>query len=353
MKTNTIKPNLLKTLSYLILSCSMLLVSACSKKEHVAATHQVNVVGEPLETLTFSYLGSPGTVSPIELAEDLGYLAPVKLNYVGISTGGPQGLQAVLSGDVDISSTSFVGAVVNVVASNAPVVAVVAGYGSPPDDNKGYYVLANSPIKTPRDLIGKKVAVNILGAQAEFMMKEWLKRGGLTADEIKQVTLVVVPPGSGEQALRQGHVDVAALTGPAIDRGGVRLLYQDWAMFGDKTLGAYAMSKRYLAQNPHTAKHVVTGIARAFEWANHHSREEVIARFEQIVKKRQRPENTDALKYWYGWGVADGGKLTNEDFQVWIDWLVKDGQLKPDQVKASQVYSNDYNAYDALKQKVQ
>ncbi len=327
----------------------LVILSACTKRDQRPATGEVNVLGEPLETLSFNYLGSPGIVTPLELAEDLGYLAPVKLNYVGIATGGPQGLQAALSGDTDISSTSFVGSMVSMTASNAPVVAVSAAYGSPPDDNKGYYVLQNSLIKTQRDLIGKKVAVNILGAQAEFMLKEWLKRGGLTSAEIQQVTLVVVPPGSGEQALRQGHVDVASLTGPAIDRGGVRILYRDWEMFGDKTLGGYGMSKRYLDRNPNTATHIVTGIGRAFAWANEHPREEVIERFEAIVKKRQRPENSDALQYWYGWGVADGGKLKDEDFQVWIDWLVKDGQLKEGQVKPQQVYTNQYNAYDTVK----
>lgn len=334
-----------KTLSLLILSCLMVLLASCAKKEAANPTGATNALGEPLETLAFKYLGSPGTVTPLELAEDLGYLAPVKLDYVGISTGGPQGIQAALSGDVDISSASFVGAVVNVVSSKAPIVAVTAAYGSPRDDNKGYYVLEGSPIKTQRDLIGKKIAVNILGAQAEFMLKEWLKRGGLSTNEINQVTLVVVPPGSGEQALRQGHVDVAALTGPAIDRGGVRILYRDWEMFGDKTLGAYVMSTRYLKQNPHTARHVVTGIGKAFEWANQHSREEVIARFESIVNKRKRTENTDALKYFFGWGVKDAGRLKDEDFQTWIDWLVRDGQLKAGQLTAKTVYTNDYNLY--------
>lgn len=341
--------NIVKVIQTLILIGISIFLLACSKKDPHAANGELNVVGKPLETLSFNYMEAAGVVGPIALAEDLGYLAPVKANYVGIATGGPQGIQAALSGDVDISSSSFVGAIVNVVASKAPMVAVVAAYGSPPDDNKGYYVLENSPITQPRDLIGKKVAVNILGAQAEVMLKEWLKRGGLTAEEIKQVTLVVIPPGSGEQALRQGHVQVAALTGPAIERGGVRVLYRDWEMFGDKTLGAYAMSKRYLEKNPNTATHIVTAIGRAFEWANAHPREEVIARFEKIIEKRGRMENTDALQYFYGWGVADGGKLKEEDFKLWIDWLEKDGQLKPGQIKADHVYTNQYNAYDQIK----
>ena len=38
----------------------------------------------------------------------------------------------------------------------------------------------DSPIKTARDLIGKKIAVNTLGAHLEFMLREYLARNGLT-----------------------------------------------------------------------------------------------------------------------------------------------------------------------------
>lgn len=195
---------------------ALLSLSACGPSTHEATTHP-----EGLESLKFRYLGSPGSVTLIELAEDLGYLAPVKLDYVGLSTGGPQGIQAVLTGDADISSPAFNGAVVKVVASGAPVTAVIASYGAVKDTLTGYYVLDDSPIRTARDLIGRKVAVNTLGAQLEFMLNEFLRRGELTETEIKQVTLVVVPPGSSEQTLRQQQVDVASLTGQATERSGV------------------------------------------------------------------------------------------------------------------------------------
>lgn len=330
----------LKLAQALLVSSSVLLSTGCGSSDSAKST---SAAAGALESLQFRYLGSPGAVTLIELAEDLGYLAPVKLDYVGMSTGGPQGIQTVLTGDADISSPAFTGAVIKVVASKAPVTAVIAAYGTLKDTVNGYYVLQDSPIKTARDLIGKKVAVNTMGAQAEFMLVEYLRRGGLSPAEIKQVTLVVVPPGSGEQTLRQKNVDVAPLGGPATERGGIRMLFNEYDMFGALTAGAYVMSTRYIAQHPNTTRHVLAGIAKAIEWCKTTPKDQVIARFQKIMRARGRNENPDALKYWTGWGIeAQNGHFNDQDYQIWIDWLIKDGQLKPNQIDLSRVYTNAY-----------
>ncbi|SJZ31146.1 hypothetical protein SAMN02745126_00138 [Enhydrobacter aerosaccus] len=51
-----------------------------------------------------------------ELAGDLGYLDRLKLKYVGDSTGGPQSLQAVATGDADFGS-AFNGSLLNLRAA--------------------------------------------------------------------------------------------------------------------------------------------------------------------------------------------------------------------------------------------
>ncbi|EIG61398.1 hypothetical protein [Bradyrhizobium sp. WSM1253] len=56
----------------------------------------------PLEKTEIRYQGSAGQVTFIELAEDLGYVAPLKLKWVGNTISGPQDIQAVVTGDIDI-----------------------------------------------------------------------------------------------------------------------------------------------------------------------------------------------------------------------------------------------------------
>jgi ABC-type nitrate/sulfonate/bicarbonate transport system substrate-binding protein len=306
-------------------------------------------LAEPLEKTEIRYQGWASQVTFPELAEDLGYLAPLKLKWVGNTISGPQDIQTVVTGDTDIGG-AFYGAVIKLIAAKAPIKAVIGYYGS--DDNtwQGFFVRDDSPIKTARDLIGKKVAVNTLGAHLEFVLREYLARGGLTPEEARQVTLVVVPPVTGEQALRQGQVEVTTLAGvlrdKALERGGIRKLFSDKDLFGNFTGGPYVLRDKFIKDNPNTARKLIEGTAKAIEWARTTPPEQVRARFEKIIAERKRNEDASSIKYWKSTGVAgQGGLITDNELQIWIDWLVKDGTLKPGQLKAADLYTNALNPY--------
>jgi ABC-type nitrate/sulfonate/bicarbonate transport system substrate-binding protein len=304
---------------------------------------------EPLEQTEIRYQGWAGQVTFPELADDLGYLAPLELKWVGNTISGPQDIQTVVTGDTDIGG-AFYGAIIKLIAAKAPIKAVVGYYGSDADTYNGYYVKEDSPIKTARDLIGKKVAVNTLGAHLEFVLREYLARSGLNTAEAKQVTLVAVPPVTGEQAIRQGQVDVTTLNGvlrdKALERGGIRKLFADTDLFGNFTGGAYVLRNKFARDNPNTSRKLVEGISQAIAWAQTSPPEEVRARFEKIIAERKRNEDASPIKYWRSTGVAtQGGLITDPELQVWIDWLVKDGLLKPDQFKPSDIYTNEFNYY--------
>lgn len=332
----------MKYVYQILLSAVLLAVLTSCNKNEKPKTDNPN----GLEISEVRYMGSPGTVILLELAEELGFLTPLKTNYIGIATGGPQGIQTVLTGDVEISSESFNGAIAKSIDSGAPIKAVIAAYGNLEQPRYAYYVLNDSEIKTPRDLIGKKIAVNSLGAQMEFVVTEYLLRAGLTKDEIKQVTFVVVPISSSEQVLRQKQVDVAPLFDLALERGGVRQLFKDYDLYGGITVGSYVMSDKFLKEKPNAAKHIVGAIAKTIEWTRERPNSEVIAKMQEIVKKRNRNENDGNLKYWHGWGIAGkGGLMSDDEFQRWIDWLVKDGQLSAGQIKPSDLYTNSLNPY--------
>jgi ABC-type nitrate/sulfonate/bicarbonate transport system substrate-binding protein len=324
---------------------------SCRRSEPSQATHRA---GEP-ERLVLRYETQVGAVSPAEIAEDLGYLAPVRLEHVGMSTGGPHSLRAVLTGDVDFGA-SFNGAIIKVVASWAPLKAVVASYGSDAQSWLGHYVLDDSPIKSARDLLGKHVAMNTVGTHMEFVLREYLHRQGISPDDAKQVTLVAVPPVSTEQLLRQRQVEVAALSSVFKDRalakGGLRLLFSESELLGEFTAGAYFMLNAFLRDHPATARKFATGVGKAIEWLRTAPRAEVVARMEAILSRRH--EDTSAVQYWKSVGVpARSGVLRDSDQQVWIDWLVREGQLTPGQIAPRDVYTNEYNDAAAVTAHVQ
>jgi ABC-type nitrate/sulfonate/bicarbonate transport system substrate-binding protein len=305
---------------------------------------------EPLlEKTEIRYQGWAGQVTFTELADDLGYLAPLKLKWVGNTISGPQDIQTVVTGDTDIGG-AFYGAILKLIAAKAPIKAVIGYYGSDANTYQGYFVKDDSPIKTARDLIGKKVAVNTLGAHLEFVLREYLARNGLSASEARQVTLVAIPPVTGEQVLRQGQVEVSTLSGvlrdKALERGGIHSLFNDTDLFGQFTGGAYVLRDKFIKDNPNASRKLVEGISRAIQWAQTTPPEEVRARFEKIVAERKRNEDASPIKYWKSTGVASkGGLISDGEIQIWIDWLVKDGLFKPGQLKALDTYTNEFNYF--------
>jgi ABC-type nitrate/sulfonate/bicarbonate transport system substrate-binding protein len=303
-----------------------------------------------LEQAELRHQGSVGFVTFPELAEDLGYLAPLKLNFVGTTISGPQDIQAVVTGDTDFG-VAFNGAIIKLMAAKAPIRAVVAAYGTDEGTWSGFYVRENSPIHSARDLIGKKVSMNTLGAHFEFVLRDYLARSGLTADEAKQVTLVVVPPVSAEQTLRGGQVDVAVLStvlrDKALDRGGLRLLFSDFQLYGGFNAGSYVFKNKFIEANPKTVARFVEGVAKAIEWARSTPRDQVVARFEAILRKRGRGEDPTAIRYWRSPGiVTPGGAIRDRDFDVWLDWLAKAGEPRP-AGPTSALSTNAFNPFAA------
>ncbi|WP_447035114.1 ABC transporter substrate-binding protein [Streptomyces sp. DSM 118878] len=301
-------------------------------------------------TKTLRYQGWAGQVTLPELAADLGLLADVKLKWVGNTISGPQDIQSAATGQTDFGG-AFNGAVVKLAANNAPIKAVISYYGADRDAYNGFYVLEDSPIRSPRDLIGKKVGMNTLGAHSEAMLDIYLKRGGLPREDRDKVEPLVVPPVNTEQSLRQKQIEVAVLGGVLRDKalaaGGIRPLFTDYELLGAFSAGTFVMTDRFLEQNPDTARTFVTGVGRAIEWSRSTPREKVIARMTKIMEKRGRNEDTAPLKYWKSYGVAEkGGLITGKELQLWIDWLAERGDIDKGQVTRADLYTNTYNAAD-------
>ncbi len=296
------------------------------------------------------YQGSVGQVTPPELAADLGYLGPITLKWIGNTISGPQDIQAATTGDTDFGG-AFNGAIIKLIAAGAPIKSVISYYGADKDSYIGYFVPESSPISSARDLIGKKIGVNTLGAHLEAVLDAYLKKQGLSAEEIKKVVPTVVPPVNTEQSLRAGQIDVAALGGilrdKALERGGLRQLFSDYELFGTFSAGSLVLRNDFIKKNPTTTKQFVEGVAKALEWAKTTPRAEVIARFEQIIDKRGRQEDKSAIKFWKSYGVAgQGGRIQDAEFSRWIDFLRERGELKKD-VALTDLFTNEFSPFRA------
>ncbi|MFJ3513774.1 MULTISPECIES: ABC transporter substrate-binding protein [unclassified Streptomyces] len=305
--------------------------------------------GSGAQIKTLKYQGSAGAVTLPELAADLGYLEDLKLEWVGNTISGPQDIQSAATGQTHFGG-AFNGAIVKLASSKAPIKAVISYYGVDEASFSGYYVLEDSPIRSARDLLGKKIGMNTLGAHSQAVLDIYLSRNGLAKADSSKVESLVVPPVNTDQVLRQKQIDVGVLGGilrdKAVAAGGIRPLFSDFDLLGKFSAGSYIMTERFIKQNPDTARTFVTGVAKAIEWARTTPREEVIARQTEIVKKRGRNEDASTLQYWRSYGVAEqGGRIEDKEFQLWLDWLGERGDIKPGQLKPADLYTNEFNGF--------
>jgi ABC-type nitrate/sulfonate/bicarbonate transport system substrate-binding protein len=296
------------------------------------------------------YQGWTDQVTLPELAQDLGYFKnKVKLDWVGNTASGPQDIQSAATGQTDFGG-AFSGAVAKLEVAGAPIKAVINYYGY---DNKtftGYYVLNNSPIRSARDLIGKKVGVNTLGGQNEADIHDYLRRQGLSEADVKKVQLVELPPPNIEDALRHDQIDVAALGGQfqqhAVAIGGVRAIFTDSGAFGPFNGGQYVFRNDFIKSNPDAVRTFVSGVAKAIEWERDTPRAKVIAEMTKIIDARHRAnEDTSTLKYWLSVGIpSKGGVMSDKDFTRWDSWMKDTGALNGS-LDAHSLYTNEFNPY--------
>ncbi|SDA59315.1 ABC transporter substrate-binding protein [Sinorhizobium sp. NFACC03] len=285
------------------------------------------------------YLASQGGLSAHELAQELGYFegTGITIENIGYATGGPASLIALASGDVEIGGAAT-SAVLNSIISGNDFVAAYPSNGINDEVQSIFYVLEDSPIKGIKDIAGKSIAVNTLGAHLDYTIREALHSVGLPTDAANQV---VVPGPQLEQVLRSGQVDISAFgywqttfEGAARKKGGLRAIFDDTDVLGEIAGGFVVLRRDFIKEHPEAAKTFVLQSARALDYAREHPEEtkEILAKALQA-----RGENPDIAQYFRGYGVRAGGLPVERDLQFWIDVLVREGKLKEGQLTPKDV----------------
>lgn len=297
------------------------------------------VFAQSPEPVTLRFLASAGGLSAHELAQELGFFdgTGITIKNVGYASGGPESLFALASGNVDIGSAAT-SAVINSIAGGNDFVAAYPSNGINDQVQSIFYVLNDSPIRSIKDIAGKTIAVNTLGAHLDYTIREALHSVGLPENAAK---LVVVPGPQLEQVLRSGQVDVSAFgywqttfEGAARAKGGLRKVFDDTDVLGDIAGGFVVLRRDWVNKHPDTARLFVAKSAQALDYAREHPEEtkKVLARALQ-----QRGENPETAQYFAGYGVRPGGRAVEHDLQFWIDVLQREGKLAKGQLKAADI----------------
>lgn len=275
---------------------------------------------------------------PVYIADELGFFKDegIKVEFTGALPGADV-VTSVATGSNDFAGTHASWITVGI-AKGYKVKAVAAGWASTFENpSSAWLVLKDSPIKTPKDLVGKKVA---LSSPRIYTWLELLNRYGIPQDKVEPV---VLPLDKQEQALRQGQVDAISVLNPfltkALKGGGIRILATTPDVVGEeKGWPQQFVNTDFLKKNPEIVKGFVKALARATDWARENPEESG-----KIFAKRldAPPEYADL----YPAAYPKHALIDKADAQLWLDLAIKYGDVKEGQIKLSDIYTNEFNPY--------
>lgn len=328
-----------------VIGVAGILAERTSQEKAPAAEDTANQ--ETLETVTFGFtIGRPESVNIAEIANELGYFKGIKVKVVDTSANPSDVLAAVSSGQVDFAHLQYA-TIVRAIGKGAKIKSIGTAHGASSTVNYAAFVLADSPIKSAKDLKGKKIGGSVIpGTTTYFGFVEYLKKEGLS---IKDVDIVNIPPGQEEQVLKSRQVDVVGIwddyrIAALKDGNDVRVLFTVYDVLpkGVHHCGI-AVSDSFLKEKPEAARRFMEGFAKAADWSRENPNASIELQAKIAGKKGGDPNLV--LKYKHPEDIRDHALVEDIDIQYFIDKYVESGELKEGQIKPADVYTNEFNPY--------
>jgi NitT/TauT family transport system substrate-binding protein len=179
-------------------------------------------------------------------------------------------IEAMGAGELEVGISNVV-STVTAHARGIPVVSFTGGAMETPErTTRGLMVLADSPIKTPADLVGKRVAVNGLRNIEHVKLRQYLELHKVPIDKVE---VVEAPFPQMEGVLRNGSVAAAMANEPflaiALKHGSVRILGRPYTETSPRTfVSSYVAMRPWLDGNTDAARKFAQAIAEATAFVN-------------------------------------------------------------------------------------
>jgi NitT/TauT family transport system substrate-binding protein len=202
------------------------------------------------------------------------------LEVTGLNNSGAV-VAALGGGSIDLGIGDLI-AGVKAIEAGVPI-QLIAGSGMYVSNENSVVVAAlkDSPLRGPRDLIGKVVAVPTLVGLSTVSFFGWLSQNGVDRTLVKFVEL---PQGTVVAALQRGTIDAAMLGEPFItpNRGDIRDIGHPLdAIAKEFLISAWYASRSWIEADRGRARRVVAAIYESARWSNSH-RDET---FDVLVRK--------------------------------------------------------------------
>jgi len=189
-------------------------------------------------------------------ADARGFFKDEGLENETIVIGGPAGIAALISGDVDYSGAG--GSGLRAAVKGAPLKAIMYQTERPT-----WYLIVHPSISKASDLKGKKIGVALLGDSEDRFTTLFVERAGLTAKDVTKITLGT-SPSDKILGIKSGAVAAVVLDpagAVAAEREGLRNL----AYLGDifpLPFQGYVTTDKKISENSAQLKRWVRSVIR-------------------------------------------------------------------------------------------
>ncbi|MET9969596.1 ABC transporter substrate-binding protein [Streptomyces sp. NPDC006356] len=213
-------------------------------------------------------------VAPLYLGQKQGFFEKqgLKLEFT-TAQGGAAIVPGVASGQFQFGFSNVTSLMV-AQSNGVPVKAVANGIASTGVAGKDFGALMvkkGSALKSPKELEGKKVAINTLKNINETAVRESVRKAGGDPDKVNFVELAF---DQMPAALDQGQIDAAMVVEPATatirSQGGVEIASPLVDVAPNLTVAMYFASTQYAQQNPDVVKKFQDATAESLAYADAH-----------------------------------------------------------------------------------
>ncbi|KOG29218.1 ABC transporter substrate-binding protein [Streptomyces resistomycificus] len=213
-------------------------------------------------------------VAPLYLGQKQGFFEKrgLKLELTP-AQGGAAIVPGVVSGQFQFGFSNMTSLMI-AQSNGVPVQGVVNGIASTGVQGKDFAALMvrkGSAIKSPKQLEGKKVAINTLKNINESAVREAVRKSGGDPDKVELVELAF---DQMPAALDKGQIDAACVVEPATatirSQGGVEIASPLVDVAPDLTVAMYFTSQQYEQKNPDVVKRFREATAESLAYADAH-----------------------------------------------------------------------------------
>lgn len=260
-----------------ILSIALPLVLAgCAPKPAVAEVSTLRVGSFPIVDL-----------APVYLGDKLGYFKEVGLTIEYVPQFGAQGIPVLESGDMDINASESIGTIQALAQGfNLAIVSgMTVGRAQAPESST-ILVLTDSGIQSPKDLVGKTMAIYAFESSSSLVANAWLEKNGVDPAQVNftELGFHLMP-----DALMNKQVDAIFEIEPfrtgLLNSGQVTALaYPDVEVHPGWDVAQFVAKADWVEQHPVATQKFTEVVARTIQWIQDNEGEarKLIAEYAQL-----------------------------------------------------------------------